>query len=102
MVEKGVPTSVPKAEGNADAEPQYMSVEVSKAKKESCFKISKHAKVPAWLKGHTQLDIDKSFSAKPMNRFELNDILQRYKSFRDNIGKLMKSGNCSQADMKKL
>ena len=55
------------------------------------------------MKGnYTKLDIDKSFAAKPMNRFELNDLLQKYKSFRDNIGKLMKSGSCTQADMKKL
>ena len=50
-----------------------------------------------WLSAdkHVKLEIDKSFSAKPMNRFELNDLLQRYKNFRDNIGKLMKSGSCS-------
>lgn len=48
------------------------------------------------------LEIDKTFAAKPMNRFELTDLLKRYKNFRDNIGKLMKSGNCTPADMKKL
>jgi hypothetical protein len=79
-----------------------MSVVISKGKKESCFKISKHAVVPSWLKDYTKLDIDKSFASKPMNRFELNDLLQKYKAFRDNIGKLMKSGSCTQADMKKL